>query len=235
MRAAVEVRPAGRDDLATVADLAALACDESPYGPQAASGDPARLLQHLSVLMGGGGRVLVAEQEGSICGFLLARVIDPYLFAEQPSVYIDAIFVGPGERRHGVGHALVAAAAGLATETGAASVYCAPAPGARGMQRFLARLGFGPAAGHRVVQTSTLHRRLAQEGPPTRRDRGREARRDGRRDATRAAIEDLVARRRRARAAGLPSGPLDLRAFQAEYHASDSDENQDREPESAHN
>jgi GNAT superfamily N-acetyltransferase len=234
MRAAVEVRPAGRDDLAAVADLAALACDEAPYGPQSAPGDPARLVEHLSVLLADGGHVLVAAQDGQICGFLLARVLGPHLFAETPSLYIDAIYVGPGERRHGVGHALLGGAASLAVESGAQSVYCAPAPGARGMQRFLARLGFGPAAGHRVVQTTTLQRRLAQDAPPSRRDGRREPGRDGRRDATRAAIEDLVARRRRARAAGLPSGPLDLRAFQSQYRASGTGDGQEREPESAH-
>lgn len=234
MRAAVEVRPAGHDDLAAVAELAALACDESPYGPQSASGDPSRLLEHLSVLIAGGGHVLVAVQDGVACGFLLARLIGPHLFAEHPSVYIDAIYVGSDDRRHGVGHALVGGAADIAAESGAANVYCAPAPGARGMQRFLARLGFGPAAGHRVVQTATLQRRLAQDAPPSRRDGRREPRRDSRRDATRAAIEDLVARRRRARAAGLPSGPLDLRAFQSQYRSAGTGEGQDREPESVH-
>ena len=231
MRAAVEVRPAGRDDLTAVAELAASACDEAPYGPQSAPGDPARLLEHLSVLVASGGHVLVAVHEGVVCGFLLARVIDPHLFAEQASLYIDAIYVGSGDRRHGVGHALVSAAAGIADEAGAVSVYCAPAPGARGMQRFLARLGFGPAAGHRVVQTGTLQRRLAHDAPPSRRDGRREPGRDGRRDATRAAIEDLVARRRRARAAGLPTGPLDLRAFQAQYRETGTGDGQERHRE----
>jgi ribosomal protein S18 acetylase RimI-like enzyme len=212
MRAAVVVRPADPDDLTAVAELAARACDESPYGPQSAPGDPARLLEHLSVLVGAGGHVLVADVGGRICGFVLARVVGPHLFAEEPSLYIDAIYAAADYRRHGIGHGLVGGAAALAVESSAPNVYCAPAPGARGMQRFLARLGFGPAAGHRVVSTATLQRRLATQDVPT-------PRRDGRRDATRAAIEDLVARRRRARAAGLPSGPIDLRAFQSGYRA----------------
>ncbi|GAA1734795.1 hypothetical protein GCM10009809_32530 [Isoptericola hypogeus] len=214
MRAAVEVRPADRDDLAAVARLAAEAVEESPTAVQAAQAEPARLIEHLSVLMGSGGCVLVAVHEGEACGFLVVRVIEPQLFARTASAYVDAVYVTPRTRRRGVGHALLAAAAAIAAERGAEQVYCAPAPGARGMQRFLARLGFAPAAGHRVVATTGLQRRLAQEGPQS--SRGT---RMSRREATRAAIEDLVARRRRARDAGLPTGPVDLRDFQEQREA----------------
>ncbi|AEG44229.1 GNAT family N-acetyltransferase [Isoptericola variabilis] len=217
MRAAVEVRPAVPDDLSAVADLAVAACEESPYGPQTAPADPERLREHLSVFVAAGGHVLVAVHDGAVCGLLLARVLSPHLFSTEPSLYVDAIYVAADVRRHGVGHALVGGAVGLATEACAPSVYCAPSPGARGMQRFLACLGFAPAAGHRVVSTATLQRRLASDVPASRPDVRREPRRDSRRQSTRAAIEDLIARRRRARAAGLPSGPLDLRALQARY------------------
>ena len=40
---------------------------------------------------------------------------------------------------------MLQAAAELAEEAGADDVYAAPLPGSRGMQRFLARLGFAPA------------------------------------------------------------------------------------------
>lgn len=219
MRAAVEVRPAVPDDLASIADLAVVACEESPYGPQTAPADADRLREHLSVFVASGGRILVAVHGDVPCGFLLARVLAPHLFATDPSLYVDAIYVAADVRRHGVGHALVGAAATLASEVGAPSVYCAPSPGARGMQRFLACLGFAPAAGHRVVSTATLLRRLATDGQASRPDVRREPRRDTRRQSTRAAIEDLIARRRRARASGVPTGPLDLRTLQARYGA----------------
>lgn len=209
--AAVEVRPAEGDDLVAVADLAAQGVVEVPTAVQASQAEPERLLQHLSVLVSSGGTVLLATHEGQACGFIVLRVLEPMLFAATTSVSIDAIFVTPQARRRGTGRALLAAAAAVAAEHGAEHVYCAPAPGARGMQRFLARLGFAPASGHRVVATAALQRRLAQEAPQT--PRGA---RMSRRDATRAAIEDLVARRRRARAAGLPTGPVDLRAFHAQ-------------------
>ncbi|MCA5893555.1 GNAT family N-acetyltransferase [Isoptericola sp. NEAU-Y5] len=214
MRAAVEVRAAGQDDLVAVAALAAEAVDEAPTAVQAGQGDSARLAEHLSVLIGAGGSVLVATLDDTVCGFLVVRLIEPQLFAPTASAYVDAVYVPGRARRRGVGHALVAAMATLAAERGAEQVFCAPAPGARGMHRFLARLGFAPASGHRVVGIATLQRRLAQEGPQA--PRGA---RVSRRDATRAAIEDLVARRRRARAAGLPTGPVDLRDFQAQREA----------------
>ncbi|WP_277210495.1 GNAT family N-acetyltransferase [Isoptericola croceus] len=218
MRAAVVVRPVAEEDLLEVAELAA---SVAPDGTTAAA-DPGRLCEYLSVLLAAGGEVQVAVEDDAIVGFLLARVLGPRLYAVTPSLYIDAILVAPRARRHGVGRALLVAALELAGSAGAESIYCAPAPGAREMHRFLARLGFAPAAGHRVVAVPVLERRLAQGAAPgatvvRRRDGGRR-----RRDATRAAIEDLVARRRRAREAGLPTGPVDLRAFQVEHAAAEA-------------
>ncbi len=102
-----------------------------------------------------------------------------------------------------MGHALLSATAELAASSGATHVYSVPIPGSRGVQRFLARLGFGPVAGHRVVSTAVLQRRLAADLTPARR-------------GTRS-LEDLIARRRRARTETM-SGPVDLREFQAEYN-----------------
>ncbi|ANC30327.1 GNAT family N-acetyltransferase [Isoptericola dokdonensis] len=215
MRAGIEVRSAVESDLRAVAELTAT---HVPEGGAVATAEPGRLCEHLSVLVAAGGEVLVALEDGETVGFLLARVLGPRLFSTAPSLYVDAIMVAPGARRHGVGRALLASALELATTAGAENVYCAPAPGARDMHRFLAQLGFAPAAGHRVVTTAVLERRLTQDAAPrpTIIRRGDPRRR---RDATRAAIEDLVARRRRAREAGLPTGPVDLRAFQAEHAA----------------
>ncbi len=206
MRPAVEVRPAVGDDLPGVASLCGEARRESASGAQFCAPDEDRLVRHLSVLLTiPGGRVLVALLEGRPVGFVLARVLDPHLFADEPSLYVEAIYVGEDSRRRGVGHALLSATADLAASAGAAYVYSVPIPGSRGVQRFLARLGFGPVAGHRVVQTTVLQRRLATDLGPARR---------GARS-----LEDLIARRRRARTETM-SGPVDLRDFQAEYRQS---------------
>jgi GNAT superfamily N-acetyltransferase len=219
MRAPVLVRSATEDDLLEVAELAASA---APDGTTTAATDPGRLCEHLSVIVAAGGEVLVAVDDDAVVGFVLVRMLEPHLYSTAPSLYVDAILVAPRSRRHGVGRALLGAALGLAATAGAENIYCAPAPGAREMHRFLARLGFAPAAGYRVVAVPVLERRLEQGGAPgatvvRRRDGGRR-----RRDATRAAIEDLVARRRRAREAGLPTGPVDLRAFQVEHAAAEA-------------
>ncbi|RXR22047.1 GNAT family N-acetyltransferase [Oerskovia turbata] len=203
MRAAVVVRPAVGDDLPGVAALCAEARRESAAGPQVCLSDESKLVRQLRVLLSvPGGTALVAFHDDVPVGFLLARVLDPHLFNDEPSLYIEALYVSQDARRRGVGHALLTATADLAAEHGAIDVFSVPIPGSRGVQRFLARLGFAPAAGHRVVSTSVLQRRLAADSGTLRR---------GARS-----LEDLIARRRKARTDG-QTGPVDLRAFQDDY------------------
>lgn len=199
----LEIRPAREDDLPAVAALAAEARDDSPTGAQLGAQDTDRLLEHLSVLLAAGGHVLVAEQNGRVVGVVLGRVVAAYLFARRASLYLDMVFVAPRARRHGVGHALLRAATDLAAEHECDDIYSAPVPGNRGVQRFLARLGFAPAAGHRVASVAALQRRLATDAAV--RDTALPHRRFGR-----SGIEDLIARRRRARSV-MESGPIDMR------------------------
>ncbi|ACZ30537.1 GCN5-related N-acetyltransferase [Xylanimonas cellulosilytica DSM 15894] len=205
MRSTPEVRAADRDDLVVVAALTAVARPAATVGvPVDTAGEDA-IRTHLSVYLASGGHVLVAELDGHIVGFTLARTAGPYLFADIAAWVVDTLYVTPDARRRGVGHSLVAGVAALAGESGAPYVYAGATSSDRGMQRFLARLGFAPAAGHRVVATPTLLRRLAQEGGPS------ASRSRGRRDGTRAAIDDIIARRRRTREAGTHSAPVDMR------------------------
>ncbi|MFI6427628.1 GNAT family N-acetyltransferase [Promicromonospora sp. NPDC050880] len=199
----LEIRSAREDDLRAVAALAADARDDSPEGAQLGAQDTDRLLEHLSVLLAAGGHVLVADLDGRVVGVVLGRVVGAYLFARRPSLYLDMLFVAPRARRHGVGHALLRAAADVAAEHECVDVYSAPVPGNRAVQRFLARLGFAPAAGHRVASVAALQRRLAADATP--RDAAHAARRFGR-----GGIEDLIARRRRTRSV-TESGPIDMR------------------------
>ncbi|GAB3162993.1 hypothetical protein GCM10027059_16600 [Myceligenerans halotolerans] len=201
------MRSAGPADLEAIADLAVRGRDESPAGAQVTAGDHERLREQLSVLLAVDGHVLVAERGGRIVGVVLGRVVGPHLFMLRPALYLDTVFVAPDARRRGVGHALLRAVAVLALENDCDEVYAAPVAGTRGVQRFLARLGFAPACGHRVAPTTTLLRRLAQDSPFAK-DADQHRRRP-----VRAGLEDLIARRRRARSA--ESGPLDLRAVPA--------------------
>lgn len=189
MRPGVHVRHASSSDLEELVDLCLQARAESGVGRQLCSDDRERLRDQLSALGSvRDGVVLVATCDGEAAGLALCRLMGPGLLSDASVLSLDAVYVRPQSRRRGLGHAMLQAAAELADATGASDVCAAPLPGSRGMQRFLARLGFAPAAAHRVVSTSALHRRLALDAPaPTRRAGAR-------------GLEDLIERRRRARA-----------------------------------
>lgn len=209
MRALVDVRPVVASDFPVLASLSVAARHEAGTGVQLCVGDEERLARQLATLTAlPGGQIKVAAIEGEPVGFMLIRVLDPNLFSDEISVYIEALYVSQAFRRRGVGHALLTEAGETAAAVGALEVYSVPLPGSRGVQRFLARLGFAPAASHRIVPTAVLLRKLAAEGAGRRQGRG---------------IEDLIARRRRARTE-TNSGPVDLRSFQASLAASQADQ-----------
>ena len=68
--------------------------------------------------------------------------------------------VAPGQRRRGVGRALLAAAVHLADEPGIEHVLATAAAGSREGNRYLARLGFAPLVVHRIASTGALRRSL---------------------------------------------------------------------------
>lgn len=193
MRVPVTVRSAERDDFDALAGLCLSARAESALGPQLCSDDRDRLKQHLSTVTAvPGGHLLVAEVDGEVAGLAIARIVGPTAFSETVSLALEALYVGAGQRRRGVGHALLDAALAKGQQAGAIDVYASPLPGARGMQRFLARVGFAPAASFRVASVATVQRKLAEDG--------------GMRRVSVRSIEDVVARRRRARQAEAGSG-----------------------------
>jgi GNAT superfamily N-acetyltransferase len=200
VRVAVEVTAAQPGDLAELAGVCALAREESSAGVQLCAGEPGKIVEQLGVLLSvPGGRVLVARVDGRIAGFVLGRTLGSNDFLPKTVLYLEGLYVLPEVRRRGVGHTLLAATAELATAEGATDVYAVPIPGSRGVQRFLARVGFAPAATHRYVSTSVLQRRLVAEAHGQR-HRGRAG-----------SLEELIARRRRSRS-GVPTGTVDLGA-----------------------
>jgi len=193
VRPGVTTRPATPDDLDGLVALCLEARSELQVGSQLCTDDPQRLRDQLVVLLASpGGTVLTGLLDDEVAGMLLARVIGPGPFSEVVALSLEALYVRGDARRRGLGHGLLVAAATLADEVGATEVYASPLPGARGMHRFLARIGFAPAAAHRVVTTSALQRRLTLEpsavvGTPS-----------GRMPKQR--LEGLIARRKQARA-----------------------------------
>lgn len=191
MRPGVLVRAARPDDLDVLVELCLEARGEAAVAPDAAHDATDRLRDQLGGLLAlPTGRVLLGYLDGAPEGFLLARVVEPGLFLDVTSLGIEAVYVRAGARRRGVGHALLGEAVAVADAADATELHAAPVPGARGMHRFLARLGFAPAASHRVVTTAALQRRLAHEHAT--------AAAQVRRSAPRG-LEDLIARRRQAR------------------------------------
>jgi len=192
VRPGIQVRTAEPADLDAVVDLCLAARAESAVGAQLCTDDRARLRDQLGALLAvSGGVVLVGTVDGEVAGMLLARLVGPSLFSDVTNLNLEAVYVAPDARRRGLGHQLLSVAAHEADAAGANDVYATPLPGSRGMQRFLARLGFAPAAAHRVVTTSALQRRLAHE-------QGAAASAPGRGRGPRG-LEDLIARRRQAR------------------------------------
>ncbi len=191
MRLGVQVREALPGDLESLVALCLTARQEAAVGAQLCTDDADRLRDQLGALLAvPGGRILLALLDDEPAGLLLARVVGPGPFTDVVSLDIEAVYVLPAARRRGLGHALLVGAATVAEEADATELYSSPLPGARGMQRFLARLGFAPAASHRVVTTQSLQRRLAHEHGAG------SVRRSGPRG-----LEDLIARRRQVREA----------------------------------
>ncbi len=78
-----------------------------------------------------------------------------------PQVTVDTFVVHRDHRRQGTGAVLLAAAAGYATETGAAHVVAAVGGHEAERQRFFARMGFAPLTTRRIVTLDSLTRSLA--------------------------------------------------------------------------
>lgn len=192
MRPGVLTRSARRDDVSDLVGLCLEARAELMVGAQLCTDDPDRLRDQLLTLLNSpGGVILVATLDDELAGLLLARIVGPGPFTDAVVLTLESLYVRSTARRRGLGHALLLAAVELADNAGAMEVFASPLPGARGMHRFLAQVGFAPAAAHRVVTTAALARRLTQD-PATSVVAGRRASRHG--------LEDLIARRRQARA-----------------------------------
>ncbi|MCL2455267.1 MAG: GNAT family N-acetyltransferase [Micrococcales bacterium] len=185
------IRAATGEDLPGLVQLCLSAREEAGTGSALCTDDEARLREQLGVASGLPGAVLlVATHDDEIDGLLLGRTVGPTLFSDQVAVDLEAVYVRASARRRGIGHALLGGLVTVAEQAGAAEVFASPLPGARGIERFLARVGFQAAASYRVITVTALHRRLADETRP----RGGQARQD---EPSR--ISRLIALRRRAR------------------------------------
>jgi GNAT superfamily N-acetyltransferase len=108
-------------------------------------------------------RVVVALGGDVPVGMVIMRVNMPDPLSEGQVVDITNLVVSRACRHHGVGHALMAAAADFASERHIDHVAVSIYPSLRDTIRFLARLGFAPMAVRRIAPVSVLRRRLGVE------------------------------------------------------------------------
>jgi predicted N-acetyltransferase YhbS len=105
--------------------------------------------------------VLVAVDEGgNVAGFALVFEGEVAAITMVRALHVGHLLVASGQRRRGVGRALVAAAVHLADQRGIEHVVASAVSGSRDANRYLARLGFAPLAVRRIATTSTLRRSL---------------------------------------------------------------------------
>ena len=107
---ALTIRPATTDDADVIA---AMFTDEGyPAGPS-------DIVERLGRFASDQARVLVAEHEGTVLGFIALHAIPRFEHDDQ-IVRIVALVVDAGARERGVGRALMAEAERIATDLGAA-------------------------------------------------------------------------------------------------------------------
>jgi GNAT superfamily N-acetyltransferase len=108
-------------------------------------------------------RVEIACVDGAPAGMAVMKIARPDPLSDAQLVHVAHLVVARNRQQHGVGHALLSAAADFAAENHldhvAASVY----PSLRDASRFFARLGFAPVAVRRVAPLAVLRRRLGRD------------------------------------------------------------------------
>jgi GNAT superfamily N-acetyltransferase len=108
-------------------------------------------------------RVVVAVADGELIGFASLSVVDRGLLTASCAVLVDVVHVVDGQRKRGVGTALLREAVLMADEVGASDVVVNTPPRGRDVNRFYARLGFAPMVVRRSSTVSALRRRLGVE------------------------------------------------------------------------
>ena len=111
-------------------------------------------------------RIVVAEVDDEVVGAVHLRATTVTPLNLERVVQLNSPHVLPDFRRHGIGGALVQAAADFADELGITHLATAVAAGARESNRFMARLALGPAATLRVAPTSSVRSRLRASRRP---------------------------------------------------------------------
>jgi len=109
----LNIRPARREDAATIAGLVRELADYEKLLPEAkaTAEDFLRELDSPSPVI----HVLIAEWNGEAAGFAL-YFFNFSTFVGRPGLYLEDLFVRPAQRAHGIGRALLRALARIAEQ-----------------------------------------------------------------------------------------------------------------------
>lgn len=106
------LRPAAAADAETIATL---------FTDEGYPAGPSDILERLTRFASNHSRVVVAEHEGAVLGFIAIHAL-PRFEHDDRIIRVLALVVDPGARDRGVGHALMAEAERIGTELGAAFI-----------------------------------------------------------------------------------------------------------------
>jgi GNAT superfamily N-acetyltransferase len=167
-RPSIVVRDACPDDLPAVLEMWAELREiggrlERATPPATADGALDRLL---AITMDPDSRALIATSGEEVAGMAVLTCAQYAPLFDQIAVHVHYLHVREGNRRRGVGKALLAAAASFAEEVGAEHLLTSVLPQLRETNRFYARLGFSPVVIRRSVPVSVLRRCLMAQGVP---------------------------------------------------------------------
>jgi GNAT superfamily N-acetyltransferase len=104
--------------------------------------------------------VLLACTDGEPAGMAICRPICPDPLSDSQVLQMTHLIVAPGQRRRGVGRALLVATADLADGLHVEHVGVGVYPSLRDASRFYARLGFAPVLVQRIAPVGVMRRRL---------------------------------------------------------------------------
>jgi diamine N-acetyltransferase len=109
----LNIRPANREDAATIASLVRELADYEKLLPEAkaTAADFLRELDAANPVI----HVLIAEWNGAPAGFAL-YFFNFSTFVGRPGLYLEDLFVRPAQRAHGIGRALLRALARIAEQ-----------------------------------------------------------------------------------------------------------------------
>ena len=111
----LNIRPATRADAPVIASLVRELADYEKLldDAKATAEDFLREIERPNPVI----HVLIAEWDGSPCGFAL-YFFNFSTFVGRPGLYLEDLFVRPAQRKHGIGRALLSALARIAEQRG---------------------------------------------------------------------------------------------------------------------